>query len=84
MSRKIVILLLVGLLVGGLSVSAFAAGHHYGGVWKDALMSNPPDLDPAQATDTTSSEMIYQMFEALVEYNNAGEVSPLLAKSWEI
>lgn len=84
MSRKIVILLLVGLLVGGISVPALAAGHHYGGVWKDALMSNPPDLDPAQATDTTSSEMIYQIFEALVEYNNEGEVTPLLATSWDI
>ena len=83
MSRKIITVLLVGLLVVGLSAVGLASDK-YGGTWKDALMSNPPDLDPAQATDTTSSEMIYQMFEALVEYDNEGNVAPLLAESWDI
>ena len=59
--RKILIpLLLVTLLIfAGLNV--MADGPEYGGIWKDALEQNPPDLDPVQATDTTSSEMIYQI-----------------------
>src|SRR6056297_3912809 len=56
----------------------------YGGVWKDSLQSNPPQMDPAQSTDTTSAEMVYQLFETLVEYDSEGNVKPLLAESWDI
>ncbi len=83
MKKGLVATLLVGIMVFGLFTVAYAAPN-YGGVWKDALQSNPPDLDPVQATDTSSSEMIYQMFETLVEYDNEGNVVPLLAKSWEV
>ena len=82
MKRVLIPLLLVTLLV--FTGHVMADGPQYGGIWKDALEQNPPDLDPVQSTDTTSSEMIYQMFETLVEYDSEGNVVPLLAKSWDI
>lgn len=72
------------ILVLAIAVTGLADSPKYGGVWKDALHNNPPDLDPVQTTDTTSSEMVYQMFETLVENNTDGDVVPLLAKSWDI
>ena len=85
MKKGYLAVFLVLMLVFGLTAVGYVADSpKYGGVWKDALQSNPPDLDPAQATDTTSSEMIYQMFEALVEYDNEGNIAPLLAESWDI
>jgi oligopeptide transport system substrate-binding protein len=83
--RKVsLIVLLAGLLLLGVVTVGLAADPVYGGLWKDSLMSNPPDLDPAQATDTTSAEVGYQIFETLVEYDIEGNVAPLLAKSWDI
>ncbi|MDK2877346.1 MAG: peptide/nickel transport system substrate-binding protein [Thermoanaerobacteraceae bacterium] len=49
-----------------------------------AIMSNPPKLDPVFATDTSSSRIIYQIFETLVDYDKDGNVQPLLAESWDI
>ncbi|HHY70303.1 MAG TPA: ABC transporter substrate-binding protein [Thermoanaerobacterales bacterium] len=49
-----------------------------------AVMSNQPKLDPVFATDTSSARVIYQIFETLVDYDNDGNVQPLLAKSWDI
>lgn len=48
------------------------------------IMSNPPKLDPVFATDTSSARVIYQIFETLVDYDNDGNVQPLLAESWDI
>lgn len=54
-----------------------------GGIWKDALPSNPPYLDPLMATDVTSSEVLMQLFETLVDNDNDGNLVPLLAESWK-
>ncbi len=75
--------LMVCVLVFSLSVVGFAAPK-YGGIWKDALQNNPPHLDPVQGTDTTSSEVGYQLFETLVANDTEGELVPLLAESWEV
>lgn len=73
------------LLVLGLMVGTVAAEQpKYGGIWKDALNANPPHLDPVFATDTTSAEVGYQLFETLVAIDPEGEVYPLLAESWEV
>lgn len=55
----------------------------YGGVFRYGMMSNPPDLDPVHATDTSSSRVINQMFETLVGLDSEGNVIPLLAESWD-
>ncbi len=79
--RRSFVLLLAALLVCGLTASVLAAPK-YGGIWRDALNANPPDLNPVHATDTTSAEVIYQIFESLVEIDNEGNIVPLLAESW--
>ena len=53
-------------------------------ILKVGVMSNPPKLDPVFATDTSSARVIYQIFETLVDYDNDGNVQPLLAESWDI
>ena len=54
-----------------------------GGTFYGRLGSNPPDLDPAHATDTTSSRVVRNVFDGLVKYNKKLEVEPAIAKSWE-
>lgn len=76
--------LTVCLVVLCVTTMAFAESPKYGGIWKDALRQNPPYLDPAMATDTTSAEVDYQIFETLVENDSEGNLVPLLAESWEM
>ena len=83
MRRHIMVLLVVTLALGLMSGIAAAEQPKYGGIWKDALGSNPPHIDPVFATDTTSAEVGYQIFETLVGLDPDGEIIPLLAESWE-
>ncbi len=49
------------------------------------LGTDPPTLDPARATDTTSATVIEQLFSGLVDLDDeTGEVTPELATSWEV
>jgi oligopeptide transport system substrate-binding protein len=49
------------------------------------LGQEPPTLDPALATDTTSSSVIEQLFIGLVDLDDeTAEVKPELATSWTI
>jgi len=84
MRRILFVSLIAALLVFSLVSFGLAAAPKYGGLWKDALQSNPPDLDPVQATDTSSAEVGYQLFETLVENDIDGNIVPLLAESWDI
>ncbi|MFZ5925316.1 MAG: ABC transporter substrate-binding protein, partial [Bacillota bacterium] len=63
--RIVVMLLLVAAMVLGSTLLATGEEQKpkYGGIWKDALNANPPYLDPVMATDTTSAEVGYQIFE---------------------
>lgn len=66
--------------------AAFAAdGPVYGGtlVWR--LVNDPPKMDPAFSTDTTSSRALNMVFQGLVGYHPDGEgVLPEIAESWEV
>lgn len=75
-------LLLVMVLLAG---SVWAAGDPvYGGTLKWREINDPPKLDPAMATDTVSSRVIYLIFDSLVENHPDGEgLLPGLAESWE-
>ncbi|NLY29009.1 MAG: ABC transporter substrate-binding protein [Firmicutes bacterium] len=84
MRRHIVLVLAVALVMALMGGVAVAQQPKYGGIWKDALGANPPHLDPVFATDTTSAEVGYQIFETLVGLSPEGEVIPLLAESWEV
>jgi peptide/nickel transport system substrate-binding protein/oligopeptide transport system substrate-binding protein len=73
-------LALTGLLALGLPADA----QRRGGTYRMALVADPPTLDPAQASDTTSSAIIRQVFDGLVELNEQMEVVPAIAKTWRI
>lgn len=46
--------------------------------------TEPPTIDPALATDTTSVDIIRNLFVTLTQFDPVnGEVSPYLATSWE-
>lgn len=69
-----------GVLFGG---CAFAAEPVYGGVLKWHEVANPPKLDPHMATDTTSSRVLYCIFDNLVVNSLDGQkIEPWLAESW--
>ncbi|MBO2519492.1 ABC transporter substrate-binding protein [Limnochorda sp.] len=84
MLRRTTRLLLALALVAAMSGFAAAQAPKYGGIWYDALPSNPPHLDPVFSTDTTSAEVEYQIFETLLEYAPDGTLQPLLAESYEV
>ncbi|MGA9289540.1 MAG: peptide ABC transporter substrate-binding protein [Anaerobacillus sp.] len=46
--------------------------------------SEPPSLDPALATDTTSGWVIDHLFEGLYRKNKSGEIEPALAEETEV
>lgn len=49
-----------------------------------AIASEPPTIDPALATDTTSGAIIDNVFEGLTDVTPEGEVIPALAESWDV
>ena len=65
------------------SQEEFTLSDKQGGTFRGRLGSNPPDLDPAHSTDTTSSRVVRNVFDGLVKYNKNLEVTPAIAKSWE-
>ncbi len=55
-----------------------------GGTYRAALISDPPVLDPQLASDTTSSAIIHQLFDGLVELDEKLQVVPSIAEKWTI
>lgn len=49
-----------------------------------SIASEPPTIDPAIATDTTSGAIIDNVFEGLTDTTPEGEVIPALAESWDM
>lgn len=56
----------------------------FGGTFQGRIGSDPPTLDPAFITDTTSSEVADNIFDGLVQYDKELNVVGALAKDWEI
>lgn len=56
----------------------------FGGTYRQALVSDPPRLDPALIEDTTSHRVGAQLLEGLVEFDDALEVVPCIAESWTL
>jgi oligopeptide transport system substrate-binding protein len=61
-----------------------AAGGKPAGTLRGVFISDPPTLDPAQATDTTSSAVVRQLFDTLVELDERLQPVPALAERWSI
>jgi len=81
MKRSILILTLSLSLIMGFSLVAFMAPVTL--EWN--LGAEPPTLDPALATDTTSVDVIEQLFLGLTDFDDETmAVIPELATSWEV
>ena len=80
-SRGIAVTLALALLV---SLPTAAVAQKKGGTLRAAFNSDPPTLDPAQATDTTSSAVIRQIFDTLVELDATLKPVPALAERWSV
>ncbi|HWN16032.1 MAG TPA: ABC transporter substrate-binding protein, partial [Candidatus Dormibacteraeota bacterium] len=79
--------LVLSILVAGLVLGAGPAGAQGAppsGTLRAVFTSDPPTLDPAQATDTTSSAVVRQIFDTLVELDERLEPKPALAERWTI
>ncbi|MBI3031763.1 MAG: ABC transporter substrate-binding protein [Candidatus Rokubacteria bacterium] len=80
-SRRLMVTLALTLLV---ALPGAAPGQKKGGTLRAAFTSDPPTLDPAQATDTTSSAVIRQIFDTLVELDATLKPGPALAERWSV
>ncbi|MBI4241635.1 MAG: ABC transporter substrate-binding protein [Candidatus Rokubacteria bacterium] len=76
-----VLALLLGLLV---VIPPAAFPERRGGAFRGVFGADPPTLDPAQATDTTSSAVIRQLFDTLVELDDRLTPVPALAQRWTV
>ena len=56
----------------------------FGGTYKRALPGKPKTLDPAQCLDTTSSEVIGQIFSRLLRIDQDMQIQPDLASAYNI
>lgn len=79
MSRRALLGLALLLLLAGPGWAA-----QRGGTYRMALVTDPPTLDPAQATDTTSSAVIRQLFDGLLELDERMQPVPGLAERWTV
>ena len=81
MKRSILILILSLSLIMGFSLAALTAPVTL--QWN--LGTEPPTLDPSLATDTTSVDVVEQLFLGLTDFDvETMEVVPELATSWEV
>ena len=71
-------------LVLGLLLGAAGAEPKPGGTLRAVFGADPPTLDPAQATDTTSSAVIRQIFDGLLELDERLQVRGALAQRWTV
>lgn len=84
MKRFLGVLLVLSLLVALFQPIGMGATKKYGGVLRTAVTSDPPTLDPAQITDTTSDMVARQIFDGLVDYDENLKIVPVIAKNWSI
>jgi peptide/nickel transport system substrate-binding protein/oligopeptide transport system substrate-binding protein len=49
-----------------------------------AFGADPPTLDPAQVTDLTSSAVVRQIFDTLIELDEGMKLAPALAQHWTV
>ncbi len=57
----------------------------YGGEYRQGIATDPPNIDPARLSDTTSHRVGMTLFEGLVEFSEEDlSVVPLIASSWDV
>lgn len=65
------------------SIIGSASPAKEGGALRVALAKDPVTLDPTMALDTYSMQVIDQVFDCLISYDEDGNLIPELATSWE-
>ena len=83
MFKKIVKGLMATMALGSMMVSPLSASAQEK-VLNLATNAEPPTIDPALSTDTTSGSIIDNVFENLTEITNENELVPGAAESWEV
>jgi oligopeptide transport system substrate-binding protein len=86
-----VVLIALGLLVaacqGGSQQSGPSGGRGASGAPREQVVrlptTEPPSIDPGTATDATSVDIIFQLFEGLVGFDDQGNVFGVQAQAWQ-
>jgi oligopeptide transport system substrate-binding protein len=80
--------LIMGALAVAIASSALGAtgGSTKAGVLRESIASEPPSLDPTQATDTTSAKVVYNLFDPLIKLGAPPDLkaTPASATSWTV
>ncbi|MBI3890154.1 MAG: ABC transporter substrate-binding protein [Candidatus Wallbacteria bacterium] len=63
---------------------AVSSGPSRGGIYRQGLPTDPPSLDPAHFTDTTSWRVALNLFDGLVEQGDDLAPAPAIARSWDV
>jgi peptide/nickel transport system substrate-binding protein/oligopeptide transport system substrate-binding protein len=82
--RRAALAAALGAVLAAAVVTGPAAGAKPGGTLRMVFVSDPPTLDPAHATDLTSSAVIRQVFDALLELDEKLVPAPALAERWTV
>lgn len=80
--KRLAALFTCGLLICAIPTSAHA--QRKGGTYRTVLVTDPPTLDPAQATDTTSAAITRQLFDGLLELDEKLRPVPALAERFTL
>lgn len=85
LKRLIFPLALLGLAVSGCLKGGFSQRHaaERTGVFRYALASDPPTLDPGKVQDVATIELLSDIFEGLVAYDQNNRIVPRIAASYE-
>jgi len=88
MKRNKLVSILSLVLVFALITTGCAAGSNSDGQrnneFRMNLASEPPSLDPAQATDQVSFTVINAIYQGLTTLDENGDVQPGIAETWDI
>jgi len=84
-TRSIVVMLLVlALVLTGCGSGANNESGASGNEFRLNLSTEPPSLDPAQATDQISFTIINAIYEGLTRIDENGDVQPAVAEKWNV
>ncbi len=72
--------LLTGLLIAALAFPAYAKGD----TLTIAYPADPKTMDPHATQDSTSNNVMRQIYESLVTLDDKGQVVPMLAEKWDV